>query len=140
MSAGWYWPAASVCPSCKRMVKHKPQGGPHRWHGCRLRWIARRVARAQSTGFDEGYSFALRNISDPLVYADLTEYGTGWAGLVAQGGLLIEAEPPGDGADEDAHECVFVEEQEPSGRLVLPPCLTCGTTAMDALEQLRGER
>lgn len=34
------------------------------------------------------------------------------------------------------HECVFVEEQEPSGRLVLPPCLTCGLTAMDALETL----
>ena len=35
------------------------------------------------------------------------------------------------------HECVFVEEQEPSGRLILPPCIVCGTTAMDALEQLR---
>lgn len=35
------------------------------------------------------------------------------------------------------HECVFVEEQEPSGRLVLPPCIVCGTTAMDALDQLR---
>lgn len=38
------------------------------------------------------------------------------------------------------HECVFVEEQEPSGRLILPPCVTCGLTAMDALAQLRGER
>lgn len=34
------------------------------------------------------------------------------------------------------HECVFVEEQESSGRLVLPPCIVCGLTAMDALEQL----
>ncbi len=33
----------------------------------------------------------------------------------------------------DEHECVFVEEQEPSGRLILPPCIVCGTTAMDAL-------
>lgn len=37
-------------------------------------------------------------------------------------------------------EHVFVEEQEPSGRLILPPCITCGLTAMDALEQLRSDR
>lgn len=40
-------------------------------------------------------------------------------------------------AADDAHECVFVEEQEPSGRLVLPPCLVCGLSALDALDQLR---
>lgn len=39
----------------------------------------------------------------------------------------------------ETHECVFVEEQEPSGRLVLPPCLICGLAAMDALAQLRDE-
>lgn len=39
---------------------------------------------------------------------------------------------------DDEHECVFVEEQEPNGRLILPPCIVCGYTAMDALEQLRG--
>lgn len=38
------------------------------------------------------------------------------------------------------NECVFVEEQEPSGRRVLPPCITCGITAMDALEQTIAER
>jgi hypothetical protein len=48
---------------------------------------------------------------------------------------LTAAEP-----SEHEHECVFVEEQEPSGRLILPPCLVCGLTALDALEQLRGER
>jgi len=35
------------------------------------------------------------------------------------------------------HMCVFVEEAEPSGRLILPPCLECGATAMDAIEYLR---
>lgn len=85
------WAGASVCPSCKRMVRHKHHGGPRRWHACRLRWIARRVARARSEGWDEGYSFALRNISDPMVYADLSEYGSGWAGLVERGGIEIDA-------------------------------------------------
>lgn len=35
------------------------------------------------------------------------------------------------------HECVFPEEQEPAGRLILAPCLTCGTTALDALGQMK---
>jgi len=87
------WAAASVCPSCKRMVRHKPYGGPHRWDGCRLRWIKRRVERARSEGWNEGYKFALEHISDPMVYADLNEHGTGWAGLIEQGGLTIEERP-----------------------------------------------
>lgn len=37
------------------------------------------------------------------------------------------------------HECVFPEEQEPSGRLILAPCLTCGYSAMDALAQQRDD-
>ena len=28
---------------------------------------------------------------DPQVYADLNEYGTGWAGVIAQGGITIGA-------------------------------------------------
>jgi hypothetical protein len=36
------------------------------------------------------------------------------------------------------HECRFVEEQEPSGRLILGPCLVCGLSALDAMDQLRG--
>lgn len=84
----------SMCDSCKRFVKHKPRGGPHRWHGCRLRWIARRVARAEQRGWWEGYQFALDNVSDPMVYADLREYGTGWAGVVERGGITIEVGDP----------------------------------------------
>lgn len=48
-----------------------------------------------------------------------------------------------DRNSEQGHECVFVEEQEPSpdgnhpGRLILIPCIVCGLTAMDALERLR---
>jgi hypothetical protein len=90
------WAGASVCQSCKRMVRHKPFGGPHRWHGCRLRWVARRVAHAEARGWDGGYRFALNNVSDPMVYADLSEYGTGWAGMIASGGLTIGAEGEAD--------------------------------------------
>jgi hypothetical protein len=49
---------------------------------------------------------------------------------------------PPDQANEywgKAHECRFVEEQEPSERLILSPCLICGVSAMDALSQLRWE-
>ena len=35
------------------------------------------------------------------------------------------------------HECLFPEEQEPSGRLILAPCLTCGTPAVDAIAKLK---
>lgn len=40
---------------------------------------------------------------------------------------------------EPCDEHTFVEEQEPSGRLVLPPCISCGFTAMDALDRLRAQ-
>lgn len=85
------WAGKSICPKCKRMVKHKPFGGPHRWHGCRIRWIKRRVERRYFEGWHEGYQFALDNVSDPMVYADLNEYGTGWAGVIERGGLTIDA-------------------------------------------------
>lgn len=86
------WAAASMCDSCKRVVKHKPRGGPHRRHGCRLRWIARRVAQAELRGWWDGYRFALDNVSDPMVYADISDYGTGWAGVAERGGIRIEAD------------------------------------------------
>lgn len=37
------------------------------------------------------------------------------------------------------HECNFVEEQEPSGRLILGPCLICNVSAADAIK-LAGEK
>jgi len=95
---GTTWASASVCPNCHRMVKHRPYGGRHVWHGCRLRWIARRVATARSEGWIAGYGFALRNIGDPMVTADLNDYGTGWSSLVKFGGLTIsEADDAGEG-------------------------------------------
>lgn len=40
---------------------------------------------------------------------------------------------------DNEHECVFVEEQEPNGRLILPPCIVCDFTAMDALAQFESD-
>ena len=37
-------------------------------------------------------------------------------------------------------ECTFVEEQEPSGRLIVGPCLGCGTPAMTALAEAIRDR
>lgn len=83
---------AKVCPDCKRMVKLKPFGGPPRWHGCRLRWIARKVAQAEARGWNEGYRFAVDHIKEPMVYADVNEYGAGWAGVIERGGLTVSAD------------------------------------------------
>lgn len=33
----------------------------------------------------------------------------------------------------------FAEEREPGGRLILTPCLSCGMTAMDAMEAAKAE-
>lgn len=41
--------------------------------------------------------------------------------------------------DDHDHDHVYVEEQEPSGRLVLPPCIICGLPAMEALAQAAAE-
>ena len=37
---------------------------------------------------------------------------------------------------EAEHECTFAEEEEPSGRLILGPCLECSLPAMEIAQQL----
>lgn len=37
------------------------------------------------------------------------------------------------------HTCEFPEEKTPGGRLLLGPCVFCGVSAMDAMNQLRSE-
>lgn len=39
----------------------------------------------------------------------------------------------------DEHECLFPEEQEECGRLILAPCLTCGLAALDALAAVKAD-
>lgn len=74
-----------------RLVKHKPHGGPHRFHWCRLRWLSRRTERVRSAAWQDGYRFAVDHIEEPMVYADVAEYGTGWAGVL-QTGITITAD------------------------------------------------
>lgn len=37
----------------------------------------------------------------------------------------------------EPHECSFPEEREPSGRLILAPCLICGLSALDAMKLVK---
>lgn len=54
--------------------------GPHE---CR----SEDVGKWQSylSGWENGYRFGIENINEPLVQADLTEFGTGWAGHMRVG-------------------------------------------------------
>ena len=80
---------ASTCWECGRTVKHRPYGGPHRFHWCRLRWLSRARWKAHLGGWHEGYRWAVEHPDDPLVLADGDDYGTGWAGHMRVGHLTI---------------------------------------------------
>lgn len=83
------WCAASMCLTCGRTVKHRPNGGSQKFHGCRLRLISRWRRRVWSAAWEDGYRFAVDHIEDPMVYADVTDYGTGWAGAIRAGGITL---------------------------------------------------
>lgn len=91
------WCGASMCRACGRTVKHKPHGGPQRFHWCRVRLLSRMREQVRSTAWRDGYRFALDNISDPLVYADLADYGTGWAGVIEAGAIEIRVPSTSEG-------------------------------------------
>lgn len=83
------WAGTSTCWDCGRKVRHKPQGGPQRFHWCRLRVFSRLKWRGHLEGWHEGYRFAVENADDPMVLADGDDYGTGWAGHMRVGHLTI---------------------------------------------------
>lgn len=80
---------SSRCWTCGRMVQHKPSGGPMKRHGCRLRWLSRRLWREHHEGWHSGYRFAVENAADPAVLADADDYGTGWAGHMRVGHITV---------------------------------------------------
>lgn len=89
--SGISWAGASMCRACGRTVEHKPYGGPHRFHWCRLRWMSRHRERIRAAAWEDGYRFACDNIEEPMVYADVANYGDGWAGAV-RNGITISAD------------------------------------------------
>lgn len=97
LPAGVTYAAATRCWNCGRMVKHKPEGGPRRWHACSLRWLSGIRWRAHQEGWHSGYRFAVENRDEPLVRADGEDYGTGWAGHMRVGHLTL---PCGESDDD----------------------------------------
>lgn len=80
-------------------------------------------------GLQSGYVvMGLREVGDG---GDMGAFDAACGRIEAKWTPEDEAEFQGHIAN--GHECVFPEEQEPSGRLILCPCLTCGASAMDGL-------
>ena len=94
-----YWAASRRCWGCGRDVKLRPEGrGDRRWplvHRCWLHWIARRRWASYLEGWHEAHRFAVENRDDPMVLADAEDYGSGWAGIMRNGGVftvLVDAD------------------------------------------------
>lgn len=66
-----------------------------RRHICRLRLIGRVRTKAANAAWLDGYRFALDNVSDPMVRADLVDFGSGWAGLLDAGAVTIDTREDG---------------------------------------------
>lgn len=77
------------CWDCGRTVGFRSGGRGPRWHACRLRLLSRAKWKAHQEGWHSGYRFAVENRDDELVLADGEDYGTGWAGHMWGGGILI---------------------------------------------------
>ena len=64
-----------------------------------------------------------------------------WEGIEKwpDGGIVVNPAIEDTTDSDEAHECVFIEEEEPSGRLILPPCIVCGLPAIQALVQVKAQ-
>lgn len=89
MNNGVAFCGSSRCWECGRMVEHRPNGGPQRFHWCRLRWLSRCIWREHQKGWHGGYRFAVEHPDDPMVLADAQDYGSGWAGWMRVGHVEI---------------------------------------------------
>lgn len=85
--------ATTFTSDCERCGRPRPtmNGSPDPRHECHPHDVA--VTQSGRVGWVEGYRFALDNISDPMVQADRAEFGSGWAGAVQMGGIVVEAGP-----------------------------------------------
>lgn len=57
-----------------------------------------RVRQSELAAYESGYRFALENFHDELVQADLHEFGTGWAGHLRRGPIVIDCDDREDPA------------------------------------------
>lgn len=81
------WAATWKCPDCgaTRTIVAA--------HECDSTTLA--IHQASLAGWVDGYRFALEHHDEPMVAADRAEFGSGWAGMVGTGAVVIEE--PTDG-------------------------------------------
>lgn len=82
------YPAADRCWTCGVETPRDPQHPElEQPHTCNPEDVTRWGGYLE--GWQEGYRFAIKNLADPMVQADRVEYGTGWAGPMRTGGIVI---------------------------------------------------
>lgn len=96
-------------------------------------WLADRICRHLPANLTAGVNDGQGTILPPDGTDDAPDKSKGAAAYAT-------ASRPAPAVNLNEHECVFIEEREPSGRLILPPCIVCGLAAMDAVEGLRDGR
>jgi len=74
------------CFGCGRQVEVR--SGIVKRHGCRWRFLSRARWRSYLEGWHSAHRFAVENPDDPMCLADAEDYGTGWAGVMRDGGSL----------------------------------------------------
>lgn len=88
---GMHWSATWDCPDCGLKTPIQPGQNTKPLadaHECDSITLATHQARL--AGWEEGYRFALDHHDDPMVQADVAEFGTGWAGHMRAGAVVIE--------------------------------------------------
>lgn len=89
------WAADWKCPDCGAAEPITPGQNTKPIsdaHECDSVMLAKH--QAMIANWIDGYRFALEHLDEPMVRADRDEFGSGWAGLVGHGAVVIESEEP----------------------------------------------
>ncbi|MDR7385226.1 hypothetical protein [Promicromonospora iranensis] len=95
MSTDITWASTWKCPDCgttKPIAPGENTKPISDAHECDSTTLA--IHQAGLAGWVDGYRFALEHLDEPMVVADRAEFGTGWAGMVGAGAVVIESEEP----------------------------------------------
>lgn len=87
------WAAEWKCPDCGATQPITPGQNTKPItdaHECDSTTLA--THQASLAGWVDGYRFALEHYDEPMVVADRAEFGSGWAGMVGHGAVVIESE------------------------------------------------